>query len=346
MENTEEQNLFMSRCLQLASHGLGYVAPNPMVGSVIVHEGKIIGEGYHQEFGSSHAEVNAINSVMDKSLLAKSILYVNLEPCSHQGKTPPCSSLIIDYKIPKVVIGMIDPFAKVNGNGIKQLDDAGIDVIVGIHEEECKQLNKRFITHQQKKRPYLILKWAQSADGFIGDENKEVIISNALSKIYSHKWRSEEAAILIGSTTAKVDNPQLNVRENEGPNPTRILIDNNGNLPANLHLFDGSQATFVVSYNSAVIYPNTKIILVNQESFIEDALKKLAHEGIQSIIIEGGRKTLQSFIDANYWDEARVFQSENLLEKGVSAPIHKGILTSSEKLNDNILNLYRNPNSL
>ena len=346
MKNTEEQILYMSRCLQLAKQGSGYVAPNPLVGSVIVNDGIIIGEGYHQEFGGPHAEVRAINSVGDKTLLANSTLYVNLEPCSHQGKTPPCSSLIIQHKIPKVVIGMIDPFAKVNGNGIKQLCDAGIEVVVGILEEECKHLNKRFITHQQKNRPYLILKWAQSADGFIGDENDEVKISNALSKIYSHKWRSEEAAILIGANTAKIDNPQLNVREWEGPNPTRILFENNGNLPTNFNLFDGSQKTIVLSSNTTVIYPNTKMIHVEKESFIVDALGKLADEGIQSIIIEGGRKTLQSFIDSNYWDEARVFQSEMEFERGVSAPILRGTLTSTEKLKDNLLINYTNPNSL
>lgn len=346
MKNTEEHILFMSRCLQLATHGSGYVSPNPLVGCIIVNDGRIIGEGFHREFGGPHAEVFAINSVEDKSLLTKSTLYVNLEPCSHHGKTPPCSSLIIQNKIPKVVIGMLDPFAKVNGNGMKQLHDTGIEVVVGILEEECKQFNKRFITHQQKKRPYIILKWAQSADGFIGDENEEVKISNALSKIYSHKWRSEEAAILIGANTAKVDNPQLNVREWEGPNPTRILIDSNGNLPANLHLFDGSQKTIVLSSNTSVNYPNTKLIHVEQESFIADALRKLADEGIQSIIIEGGRKTLQSFINSNYWDETKKIQSEIKLRKGVPAPIMHGIILNTKKMDNNLLINYTNPNSL
>ena len=291
MEINDLQTFFMQRCLQIAKLGKGTVAPNPMVGSVIAIDGKIIGEGFHQKFGSAHAEVNAINSVVDKSLLEKSTLYVNLEPCSHFGKTPPCTDLIINNKIKKVVIGMQDPFSRVNGSGIKKLRESGIEVIVGVIEEECKILNKRFIVFHQKKRPYLILKWAQSADGFIGRINEKVNISNPLSKIYSHKWRSEESAILIGSNTAKSDNPILNAREWNGNNPTRILIDNNGKLNADLNIFDGSQHTIVLSNKSINNYPNSKNIVISEGSFLDQALSKLHEEGIQSILIEGGKKT-------------------------------------------------------
>jgi len=345
MKNIQNHTLFMSRCIQLASKGIGFVAPNPLVGSVIVYNDEIIGEGFHQNFGGLHAEVNAIDSVKDKTLIEKSTLYVNLEPCAHFGKTPPCSDLIIRNGIKKVVIGMQDPFSKVNGAGINKLQEAGVEVTTGILEDDCKSLNKRFITYHEKRRPYIILKWAESKDGFIGKENERIQISNELSKVFTHKWRSEESAILVGSKTARIDNPYLNVRDWNGPNPKRIIFDNTGNLPANLNIFDGTQKTIVISNIESKKYSNVDFIF-NKNNSLNFALNELANLGIQSILVEGGRKTLQSFIENNFWDEARVFRSENLLVDGIHSPYIKSTITKIEKLNNNILTYFKNPLSL
>jgi len=345
MKNIQNHTLFMSRCIQLASKGIGFVAPNPLVGSVIVYNDEIIGEGFHQNFGGLHAEVNAIDSVKDKTLIEKSTLYVNLEPCAHFGKTPPCSDLIIRNGIKKIVIGMQDPFSKVNGAGINKLQEAGVEVTTGILEDDCKSLNKRFITYHEKRRPYIILKWAESKDGFIGKENERIQISNELSKVFTHKWRSEESAILVGSKTARIDNPYLNVRDWNGPNPKRIIFDNTGNLPANLNIFDGTQKTIVISNIESKKYSNVDFIF-NKNNSLNFALNELANLGIQSILVEGGRKTLQSFIENNFWDEARVFRSENLLVDGIHSPYIKSTITKIEKLNNNILTYFKNPLSL
>lgn len=278
----------MYRCLQLAAYGKGLVAPNPLVGSVIVCEGKIIGEGYHHQYGGPHAEVNAINSVKDKSLLKHSTLYVNLEPCSHYGKTPPCSELIIQKYIPRVVIGMKDPFPEVSGRGIQMLKDAGIDVHVGVLEEESKELNKRFLLFHREKRPYIILKWAQSADGFIdkhrkpGDGQKPVKFSNEFTQILVHKLRAEEAAIMVGKRTEELDNPKLNVRYWSGKDPIIVRSDSTKTLP--------------------------------------DLMRELYEKNIQSLIVEGGAKLLNSFISAHLWDEARIETAEIELKEGVPAP--------------------------
>lgn len=291
----------MKRALQLAEIGRGNVSPNPMVGCVIVHNDLIIGEGWHQKYGDWHAEVNAVESVKDKTLLSEATVYVTLEPCSHFGKTPPCADLLVKHQVKKVVICNFDPNSLVAGKGIKKLQDAGIEVVTGVLEEKGRELNARFFTVIEKNRPYIILKWAETADGFIAGENfEQVKISNALSHKLSHKWRSEEDAIMVGTNTALYDNPQLNVRNWTGQNPVRIVIDKNNRLPKNLYLFDDSVKT---------------IVLKNPLQ-----LDELQKEKIQSLIVEGGTKLLQSFIDVQLFDEIRVFRSKKQLYKGILAP--------------------------
>jgi diaminohydroxyphosphoribosylaminopyrimidine deaminase/5-amino-6-(5-phosphoribosylamino)uracil reductase len=313
----------MLRALQLAEIGRGNVSPNPMVGCVIVHNDLIIGEGWHKKYGDWHAEVNAVNAVTDKSLLSEATAYVTLEPCSHFGKTPPCADLLVKHQLKRVVICNFDPFPLVAGKGIKKLQEAGIEVVTGVLEEKGRALNARFFTVVEKHRPYIILKWAESEDGFIAGENFEQIkISNSLSHKLSHKWRSEEDAIMVGTNTALFDNPKLNVREWTGKNPVRIVIDKNARLPKNLHLFDGSIKTIIMS---------------NPTQFEE-----LNQEKIQSIIVEGGTKLLQSFIDAQLFDEIRVFRSQNQLRKGVLAPILPKNISISKKQNlmGDVLSFY------
>ena len=316
----------MQRCLQIAANALGNIAPNPMVGCVIVHQGKIIGEGFHANYGEAHAEVNAINSVKDKSFLPESTLYVSLEPCAHHGKTPPCSDLIIKSGIKKVVIASIDTNALVSGKGIEKLKTAGVEVVAGVLEKEARELNKRFFTFHEKQRPYIILKWAQTADGFIDSKRKNnneqpLQISSENSKLLLHKWRSEEEAIMVGTNTARLDNPQLNVRLVNGTNPIRIVLDKNLELSQNLNLFDDLQSTFVFNSVKNEKINNLEFISID---FLNDVLKQvinILHERqIQSLIVEGGSKLLQSFISANLWDEARVFISETFIGDGVAAP--------------------------
>ena len=288
-EQTINDKQFMRRCLQLASYAKGFTAPNPMVGCVIVCQGKIIGESFHQKWGGFHAEVNAIQSVRQPELLSQSTLYVNLEPCAHYGKTPPCSELIIQKKIPRVVVGMRDPFPSVAGKGIKMLEEAGIKMKVGILEDECIRLNRRFIRHIQDQRPYIILKWAQSSDGYIDNnrtiESKEkaVKFSTEFTQTIVHKLRAEEAAISVGKNTEKLDNPSLDIRYWAGKDP--------------------------------------KIIRFNSSESLKDQLFKLQTEGIQSLIVEGGAELLCTFLQENIWDEARVEISDIVLRKGVQAPI-------------------------
>jgi diaminohydroxyphosphoribosylaminopyrimidine deaminase/5-amino-6-(5-phosphoribosylamino)uracil reductase len=317
----------MSRCIALAKNGLGTTYPNPMVGSVIVYDGKIIGEGWHKKAGEPHAEVNAVNSVQDKSLLKKATIYVSLEPCSHFGKTPPCCDLIIKNKIPNVVIGTVDPNIKVAGNGIKKLIEAGIHVTIGMLEDECNELNKRFFTFHQKKRPYIILKWAQSQDEFIAPlekyERKPVWITNTYSRQWVHKWRTEEQAILVGTQTVIDDNPKLNARDWHGNNPIRVVLDQNSRIPEENAVFDNQTKTIVLTHSkSAISKENTTFEVIDfKQNTAEKIVNSLYKHNIQSVIIEGGLQTLQTFIDANLWDEARVFTGKTFFGKGIKAPL-------------------------
>jgi diaminohydroxyphosphoribosylaminopyrimidine deaminase/5-amino-6-(5-phosphoribosylamino)uracil reductase len=318
---------YIKRCIELAKNGLGTTYPNPMVGSVIVYNNEIIGEGWHRKSGEPHAEVNAINSVKDKSLLSKSTIYVSLEPCSHFGKTPPCCDLIIKHKIANVVVGIIDPNSKVSGTGIKRLEENGVNVIVGILENECHELNKRFFTFHNKKRPYIILKWAESLDGFIAPQSKNkkepVWISNAFSRQLVHKWRSEEQAILVGTNTVLEDNPKLDVRDWTGENPIRIVLDKNGRIDKNHYVKDGQTKTIVITAQENLTSSENCIYeyAIFDDKLTKNILHILHKYGIQSILIEGGRHTLQTFIDDNLWDEAKVFIGDIHLKKGISAPI-------------------------
>lgn len=315
----------MKRCLSLAAQGAGHVAPNPMVGAVLVHEGIIIGEGYHQHYGQAHAEVNCINSVADvnRALISKSTLYVSLEPCSHFGKTPPCTNLIIENKIPEVVIGCHDPNEMVNGSGITFLKDAGIHVIEDILEKECIALNKRFFIFHTKHRPYIILKWAESSDGKIaGAHGERISISNELTNRLVHQWRSEEASVLVGTNTAKNDDPFLNTRYWPGKDPVRLVIDRKLQLPSSLHLFDRTISTIVFNTMKDAGVDNLLYIKIADTSdFLRAMLNILYEKNIQSVLVEGGAMLLRSFIDAGLWDEARVITNEMLLiGKGIAAP--------------------------
>ncbi len=338
---------YIKRCLELAAKGLGNVAPNPMVGSVIVLDGNIIGEGFHQQYGQAHAEVNAVNSVENKDLLKKATLYVNLEPCSHFGKTPPCADLIIEHKIPYVVIGTIDSNSMVCGRGIEKLVKAGIDVKTGVLENECKELNKRFFTYHEKKRPYIILKWAQTADGFVDAKRTEdstekaLQISNSDSKKLLHKWRSEEQAIMVGTNTALLDNPSLTVREVQGKNPLRITFDKWLRIPTEFHLFDKSTPTLIFTANSVPSETNLEYVTIDfEKDIILQVLAELYKRNIQSLIVEGGSQVLNSFIDEGLWDEARVFISDQKIEKGLHAPVLKENPISKQNISGDKLMIY------
>ncbi|NEN24968.1 bifunctional diaminohydroxyphosphoribosylaminopyrimidine deaminase/5-amino-6-(5-phosphoribosylamino)uracil reductase RibD [Cryomorpha ignava] len=315
----------MIRCIELAEKGLGRVAPNPMVGSLIVHDGMIIAEGYHQIFGGPHAEVNAINALKNKDLLKESTLFVNLEPCAHFGKTPPCADLIISSKIPKVVVAQRDPNPKVAGRGIERMQAAGIEVIEGICEAEAEFLNRRFLMHQRKNRPYIILKWAQSADGFmdrdrnVADDPKINWISNPATKKLVHLWRSQEQAILVGRNTIINDNPRLDTREVAGASPLRVVLSNSGNLPNDSNVLTDGNSTLI--YNSRIAKKNGNAEWIKFENdLLENALSDLSEKGISSVLVEGGAETLNTFIANNLWDEARIIQSENRLDSGLKAP--------------------------
>ncbi len=336
---------YIMRCIQLAKNGLGTTYPNPLVGCVIVHNNKIIGEGWHKKAGEPHAEVNAIHSVKDKSLLKNATLYVSLEPCSHFGKTPPCCDLIINHNIPNVFIGTMDPNHQVAGNGIKRLIEHGANVTVGILEKECHELNKRFFTYHTKKRPYILLKWAESLDGFIAPNVKErqepVWISNEYSRQFVHKWRSEEPAILVGTTTVLDDNPRLDVRDWYGQNPIRIILDRTGKISSKFHVKDEKTKTIIFTEQENLTSTNhlifESVIFDNQLS--QKIVAILYKYNIQSILIEGGQKTLQTFIDANLWDEARVFVGAIFLNEGIKAPVLKEMSTT-KKIKENQLKLY------
>ena len=346
--NVKIHEKYIKRCIELAKNGLGTTYPNPLVGSVIVYENQIIGEGWHRKAGEPHAEVNAVNSVKDKSLLSKSTIYVSLEPCSHFGKTPPCCDLIIANKIPNIVIGTIDPFAKVSGNGIKKLIEAGRNVTDGILEDECNELNKRFFTFHKNKRPYVILKWAESQDGFLSplykDEKKPVWITNQYSRQLVHKWRTEEQAILVGTQTVLDDNPKLDSRNWKGNNPIRIVLDRSGKISNDYFVKDNKSETIVITEHENL--ENSKNISFENAIFDSklafSVLDILYKKDIQSVIIEGGKQTMQTFIDANLWDEARVFKGTNSFGNGTKSPNFKGNLVSKEAiLNDELL-IFKN----
>jgi len=337
---------FMQRCLDLALLGMGDVAPNPMVGCVIVYEGIIIGEGYHQKIGGPHAEVNAIRSVLDTELLAHSTLYVSLEPCTHFGKTPPCSDLIIENRIPHVVIGTIDPFVKVAGKGIERMQAAGIKIEVGVLEKECRELNRRFFTFHEKMRPYILLKWAQTLDGFIDTDRTETQhptwITNALAKRLVHKQRSEESSILIGTNTAEFDNPALTVREWTGNQPIRMVIDNTGRLNAELHIFDNKAETWVFTGIEKADSGNLKYIRLDfDQDILPQLLSELYKRGILSVVVEGGSILLNSFLQDGFWDEAFVYTGNQFFGKGVQAPHIYGDTIGFEMLDDCKLHVLR-----
>lgn len=346
MANTDEH--YMKRCLQLAANGAGIVSPNPMVGSVIVHNGKIIGEGYHHKFGGPHAEVNAVNAVKDKSLLKSSTLYVNLEPCAHYGKTPPCSLLIIQSKIPRVVIGCTDTFSKVAGQGIKMMREAGIEVITNVLEKESRELNRRFFMYHEQKRPFIILKWAQTRDGFIDavrseKNNTPRWISDPFCRVWVHKQRTEEDAILIGTNTAAFDNPSLTVREWFGKQPLRCVLDMNNRLPKDLHIYDGKAETVVFTESDRLETENAEFISINKgDNVPEQILKALYNKNKLSVIVEGGSKLLQSFIDKGLWDEAFVYEGDVTFEKGVKAPEFKHTVSEIKYIRKTRLSVYRN----
>jgi diaminohydroxyphosphoribosylaminopyrimidine deaminase / 5-amino-6-(5-phosphoribosylamino)uracil reductase len=334
---------FMQRCLELSQNGLGRVAPNPLVGCVIVHNDLIIGEGFHGEFGGPHAEINALNSVIRKELLPYSTLYVNLEPCCHHGKTPPCTGRIIAEGIRKAVVGMEDPFPKVSGKGIEVLKQAGIEVESGILLDDCQWLNRRFIRFHKSRRPYVILKWAQTLDGFIdkervSDEPKINWITDEKTRILVHKWRAEEQAVMIGGNTATKDNPRLTVRDWSGKNPVRVVVDDTGNLENTLNVFDEEAETLLFTPNHKTFGGHTRTIVTD---FSRNALpfifNTLYENNIQSVIVEGGRQLLTSFIDAGLWDEARIFTGNRYFYKGVEAPKISGVQYSIERMGNDVL---------
>jgi len=317
----------MSRCLQLAQIAGGHVAPNPMVGAVLVCDDRIIGEGYHRHFGEEHAEPNAIHSVKDPELLKQATMYVSLEPCSYYGKTPPCADLIVSSGIPRVVIGTLDPNPKVSGRGVAILRKAGIDVTIGVLEDECRELNKRFFIFQEQKRPYVLLKWAQTQDGFIDrkridSSESPLLISNNITRQLTHKMRSENQAILVGANTVLLDNPSLNVRNWSGKSPIRIAIDRQGRIPGDYNMMDGTIPTLIFTEKEQDNKPNVEFIKI---IFNADCLKTILHKiyerNIHSVMIEGGASILSSFIEAGLWDEANIEVSPLRITEGVKAPI-------------------------
>jgi diaminohydroxyphosphoribosylaminopyrimidine deaminase/5-amino-6-(5-phosphoribosylamino)uracil reductase len=344
--------LYMHRCIELAKLGAGRVAPNPMVGAVLVHDDRIIGEGYHQGYGQAHAEVNCVNSVppQDQHLLDKATLYVSLEPCAHFGKTPPCSDLIIRHKIPAVVVGCRDPFEQVNGKGLEKLERAGVKVVYGVLEDKCKELNKRFFTFHTLTRPYVILKWAESKNHKIANADfSRVHISNKYSNRCVHKWRSEESAIMVGTNTALQDNPALNSRHWTGPNPVRLVVDMNLRLPGTLKIFDKKQKTVI--FNGIKQEADGNLIyhkIDPQSSFVQAVLQACYEMNIQSLLVEGGNILAESFINEGLWDEARVIEStEVLIQNGMRAPLLSNQeLIFSEKMASDLFYFYRNKGNM
>lgn len=345
-----EHNIYMQRCLELAETGMRAAMPNPSVGAVLVHNGHIIGEGHTSPYGGPHGEVNCLNSVKpeDRHLITDATLYVSLEPCSHFGKTPPCCDLIIREKIKKVVVGTTDPHIKVAGNGIRKIREAGLEVIVGVLEKECRESNRRFFTFHEKKRPYIILKWAESADGFLSPTERNiqqpVWITNVYSRQLVHKWRSEEMAILAGTQTVLDDNPSLNVRSWSGASPTRVILDRQGKINSTYTVKDQKINTIVLTEQTDFITLDN--LLYEQTSFknhnpnyIADVLYR---HNLLSVLIEGGSKTLQSFIDAGLWDEARIFKGSVLFDNGVPTPKILGTVIAKQHILNDELIILRN----
>lgn len=334
----------MQRALLLANLGKFETSPNPRVGAVIVHQGKIIGEGFHRKYGQPHAEVNAIASVHNKELLKDSTIYVTLEPCSHTGKTPPCADLLIHHHLKKVVICNKDPFDEVNGSGILKLKQAGIEVITGVLEKQGRHLNRRFFSFHEKKRPYIILKWAQSADGFITAHKKEQTwISGSLSKQLVHNWRAEEAAILIGKNTALVDNPELTTREVEGKNPTRIVVDENLSIPKEALIFSKEAPTIVLNEKKSKKEEHVEYIASNfRENLAQQVANICFERNLQSLIVEGGTNILKQFIRASLWDEARVFRGQAVFKDGIVAPEINGTVVHQQCIQTDELTILRN----
>tara|TARA_R110002126_G_scaffold286314_1_gene437892 strand:+ start:8237 stop:9250 length:1014 start_codon:yes stop_codon:yes gene_type:complete len=336
--------------LEIAQNGIGTTRPNPSVGAVIMHQQKIIGEGFTANYGGNHAEVNAINAVKNKSLLKEATIYVTLEPCAHFGKTPPCADLIVKHQFKNVVIGCIDTNSLVAGKGIERLQKANINVITGILEAECKQHHRRFFATQNKKRPYIILKWAETKDGFISPktkkEQKPVWISNTYSKQLVHKLRAKEHAILVGTNNVIVDNPKLNVRSWTGNNPVRIILDRSLRIPLNTNIYDGSIKTIFITDKRQKTKDERQNLVFEfidfENNIAQQICDVLQKHKLQSLIIEGGTQTLQTFIDANLWDEALVFIGENTFGNGIKAPIFTAKTTSEERIKNDILKTYTN----
>lgn len=352
--------IYMQRCISLALMGMGNVAPNPMVGAVLVNDDRIIGEGYHRQYGYAHAEVNCIGNAEIKfksgstgvnnieSLLQTSTLYVSLEPCAHFGKTPPCANLIIKKRIPKVVIGCRDPFEQVNGKGIEKLQAAGVEVVTGVLEEECKTLNKRFFTFHIRHRPYIILKWAQSENRKIsGPDSSKVFISNSITNRSVHKWRSEEAAILVGTTTALLDNPSLTTRSWTGNNSVRLVIDMNLRLPTSLAIFNGASRTIIFNKIRHEQHEYVYYYKINNGlPFLQQLTGALYQLNITSVLVEGGAKLLQTFIDAQLWDEARVITNNVLnIASGTNAPnLSRVLLMENSEIGSDTLRIFKPAN--
>jgi diaminohydroxyphosphoribosylaminopyrimidine deaminase/5-amino-6-(5-phosphoribosylamino)uracil reductase len=341
----------MRRCFELARKGLGMTQSNPLVGAILVHDDRIIGEGFHHEFGGPHAEVIAIRSVEDPSLLSQSTLYCNLEPCSHHGKTPPCSMLITQKGIRRVVVSNGDPFPSVNGQGLRHLEDSGVEVETGCLEEEGFHLNRRFFHYINYRRPYVILKWAQTADGFIdlerepGDREGPRWISNALCRTLVHKWRSEESAIMVGTNTVLTDNPRLNIRRWTGSNPVRITLDRRGRLPDNAHMLDGTQETLVFTGVDRNYAGKIRIVHADPSYTLVDVMEELFDQQLTSIFVEGGAQLHNSFLSTGLWDEARVFKGKMSFSQGVKAPEINEKPDELIQIGDAQLEVYRNKDS-
>ena len=335
----------MLRCLDLARLGAGKVAPNPMVGAVLVYKDRIIGEGYHKYYGAPHAEVNCLSNVAEENqpLISLSTLYVSLEPCCHYGKTPPCTDLIINNKISRVVIGSKDPNSQVAGKGIDKLINAGIQVTTGILEKECRIINKRFFCFHEKKRPYIILKWAESFNGMIGKQEERVYITNEYTNRRVHQWRSEEAVILVGKNTALQDDPSLTTRSWPGKSPVRMVIDRKLELPLSLKIFNSDSPTIVFNTIKSGMEGNIKYFKVERSNILEEILIVTHQEGLQSIIVEGGKQLLQSFIDAELWDEARILRNEEMIiDDGIPSPVlNNAILMEKERIVNDLLTIYK-----
>ncbi len=335
--------IYMQRCIDLAQKASGKTYPNPLVGCVIVHNDEIIGEGFHEKAGQPHAEINAINSVENPEILKESTIYVSLEPCAHFGKTPPCASKLVELGFKKVVIGTLDTHDKVNGKGKQILENAGIEVISGVLEKECRELNKRFFTFHQKRRPFIILKWAQSSDGFLDKDFKPTQIGNPLTKQFVHQLRSQEHAILVGTNTALIDNPSLTTREIVGRNPVRILIDFDLKVPANFNIYNDDAETIVFNTVKETIEGRITFIKIEKKNFLENLMQKLFDHQIQSVIIEGGSFTLQQFIDQHLWDETIIIKNENLeLLNGTKAPQFNFEKLATKQFQDNTIEFYKN----